>query len=273
LCRKKRAVFAIILKDPFRPHGYFCTGFSGLLFQLRGDIHFIDIKFHVRHSLLTFIFRLFRIKEMKNHPIRTTLYLLVTFVLISCGTANENNGDDINFNPVDINDGWDISTAAEQGLDTGRVYEMYQEASRISHLYSLIIVKNGSLVAEAYFNGKGFYDANSIASVTKSVVSTLAGIALDQHILTGVNQKITVFFPEIDWAAQDPGKSLITVQQILQMRSGYPWEEFEGYLDILLASNAWIPYLGEFPLTSDPGTRFGYSNFTAHMMGIILARA
>lgn len=210
---------------------------------------------------------------MKSHIIKTALFFLMAFALMSCGTTSENNSDIIDFDPVDIHDGWDISTAAEQGLDTARLYEMYQEASQISHLYSLIIVKNGFLVAEAYFNGKGVYDANSIASVTKSVVSALAGIALEQNILSGVNQKMLDFFPEINWAAQDSRKSLITLQQILQMRSGYPWEEFEGYLDMLLHNNAWIPYLAEFPLTSDPGTQFGYSNFTVHMMGIILARA
>ncbi|MBN1272976.1 MAG: serine hydrolase [Candidatus Aminicenantes bacterium] len=68
-------------------------------------------------------------------------------------------------------------------------------------------------------------------------------------------------------------KSEITLEQILQMRSGYPWEEFDGYLDSLLSTSNWIPFLAEFPLTSAPGTRFGYSNFTAHMMAVILARA
>jgi CubicO group peptidase (beta-lactamase class C family) len=56
------------------------------------------------------------------------------------------------------------------------------------------------------------------------------------------------------------------------MRSGYPWEELEGYFDEL-STNKWLHLILEFPLTHDPGTQFGYSNLTAHVMGIIIARA
>ena len=45
------------------------------------------------------------------------------------------------------------------------------------------------------------------------------------------------------------------------------------YLDILISNNNWLPRAVEFPLTSDPGTEFGYSNLTAHLLGVIVARA
>jgi CubicO group peptidase (beta-lactamase class C family) len=57
------------------------------------------------------------------------------------------------------------------------------------------------------------------------------------------------------------------------MRSGYPWEEVYGYLEALVNSPNWIPFLDQFPLVNDPGSEFGYSNFTAHIMGIMIARS
>ena len=158
-------------------------------------------------------------------------------------------------------------------MNVNQVNELYSQAAGIAHLYSLLIVKNGYLVAECYYNGFGVYDANPTASVTKSYISALTGIAINEQVLNSIDENMTVFFPEIDWKIQDLRKSQITLKQILQMRSGYPWEEFDGYLDLLFSSSNWIPFLPEFPLTSDPGTRFGYSNFTAHMMAIILTRA
>ncbi len=176
------------------------------------------------------------------------------------------------YTPLQLSD-WEVSTPAEQGLNPGIVQNLYLNAEQIDHLYSLLIIKNGYLIAEKYFNGMNVYNSNPTASVTKSYLSALTGIALQENILTSLDQKMMEFFPEIDWQNIDPRKSQITIRQILQMRSGYPWEEFSGDIDRLFASSNWIPFIEEFQLSSDPGTQFGYSNFTAHMMSIILERA
>jgi CubicO group peptidase (beta-lactamase class C family) len=212
-----------------------------------------------------------RSRVMKKIVITTTILFIILFSFQSCKKISESNDD--GYEPIVRNDGWLISTASEQGMDPGTLDNVYQEAKRISNLYSLLVVKNGYLIAEKYFNGSTIDTATPTASVTKSYISALTGIALRENILTGVDQKMMEFFPEFDWQELDPRKSLITLQQILQMRSGYPWEEVDGYLDPLFSTSRWIPFIKDFPLTSDPGTRFGYSNFTAHMMGIILARA
>ena len=175
--------------------------------------------------------------------------------------------------PEDLNDGWQVSTPEEQGVDPEKIEDAYQGADRLNTIYSLLVVKNGFLIAEGYFNGQSVSNANSIASVTKSFTSALTGIALRENVLSHPDQKLMEFFPEIDWPSIDPRKSTITLRQMLQMRSGYPWEEFDGYLETLFATNNWIPFLHEFPLQADPGTRFGYSCLGAHMMAIVVARA
>jgi CubicO group peptidase (beta-lactamase class C family) len=175
--------------------------------------------------------------------------------------------------PQEINDGWPVSTPEQQGVDQGKVAAAYQKAKRLDNIYSLLVVKNGFLIAEKYFNGQDISRANPTASVTKSFTSALAGIALREGILSGLDSKLADFFLEIDWQAVDPRKSQITIRQILQMRSGYPWEETDGYLDDLFSRSNWIPLLAEFPLMADPGARWGYSNFMSHMMAVILSRA
>ena len=196
--------------------------------------------------------------------------MAATLLLTSCTKKDD---ESVSWQPVIQNDGWQISGAGKQNIDSVSLNNFYKEASKLDNLYGLLVVKNGYLVAEKYFNGKLANDATSTASVTKSITSALAGIAIREGFITGKNQKLKDFFPEINWGSTDPRKSEVTVEQILQMRSGYPWEESDGYLNTLFQTSNWIPLLLQFPLMHDPGTQFGYSNFTAHIMGIIVSRS
>jgi CubicO group peptidase (beta-lactamase class C family) len=194
-------------------------------------------------------------------------------MVLVCQSCKKNLINDAGYQPVDRDDGWQISTAEEQNVDPEKLKDVYLAAGQLNNIYSLVVVKNGFLVGEKYFNGSNYKDANSLASVTKSFSSALVGIALRENILPGLDQKMMDYFPEINWQNLDPKKSEITIRQVLQMRSGYPWEEFDGYLDILFSRSNYIPFLEEFPLMSDPGTQFSYSILTSHMIGIILTRA
>lgn len=201
-----------------------------------------------------------------------TITIAIYFtMLVSCSeNAIESSSG---YEPLDFNDGWLISTAEEQGVNPDALASAYRSAGTLDNIYTLLIIKNGYLIAEKYFNGKSFIDAEPIASVTKSVVSALTGIAIADGYLPGTESLMKDYFPEIDWSVQDPRKSQITIEQILQMRSGHPWEEFDGYLDLLFVRQNWILLHNEIPLTSNPGTKYGYSNFMAHMMGIIISRS
>jgi CubicO group peptidase (beta-lactamase class C family) len=156
------------------------------------------------------------------------------------------------------------------------VAELYYNAAELETLYGLLVIKNGHLIAEKYFNEGSVEETFDRASATKSFTSALVGIAFDQGYLSSVNQKMMDFFPEFVGQIDDPRKEQITIQDLLQMRSGYPDEEYTPpYMDILFFSDNWhhIPHLVDFPLTSDPGTEFQYSNLTSHLLAVIVARA
>ncbi|MFA9405942.1 MAG: serine hydrolase domain-containing protein, partial [Anaerolineales bacterium] len=171
-------------------------------------------------------------------------------------------------------DDWVVSTPAEQGLDPMLVAELYLNAAELETLYGLLVIKNGHLIAEGYFNEGSVEQKAFMASATKSFTSALVGIALDQGCLSSVDQKMIDFFPEFTDQIKDPRKKQITIRDLLQMRSGYVWEErMPPYMDELFASRGYmLPLIVEFPLTSDPGTEFGYSNLTSHLLGVIVAR-
>ncbi len=170
-------------------------------------------------------------------------------------------------------DNWKVSTPEEQGLNPKLVAELYLDAAQLETLYGLLVIKNGHLIAEGYFNEGSMEQKARLQSVTKSYTSALVGIALDQGRLLNVDQKMMDFFPEVAGKTKDPRKMQIAIRHLLQMRAGYPWEETDPALWKALLSGDYLPLVAEIPLIANPGTEFHYSNLTSNWLGIILARA
>ncbi len=218
-------------------------------------------------------------KRQNAVQILTIIILVFSMLLAGCdsstsiGTSSEiEELEVVDYSPQ-TRDDWKVSTPAEQGIDPLLVAELYHNAAEMETLYSLLVVKNDHLIAEDYFNGGSVGKKTLIQSVSKSYVSALVGIALEQGCLSSVDQKMVDFFPELAGQIKDPRKKEVTIRQMLQMRSGYPDEEtHQDYLDALY----WGEYpelIVEFPLVSDPGTRFNYSNLTYSWLAIMLHRA
>jgi len=199
------------------------------------------------------------------------IVLLVISALPSCGPSI----DDllaVDYTPLPGND-WVVSTPEAQGLDPLLVAEMYYHAAQLETIYSLLVIKDGYLIAEDYFNEGSVNQKDRLQSVTKSFTSALVGIALGQGYLTSVDQKMMDFFPELVDQITDQRKEQITIRQMLQMRAGYPWEESTAQLFELLYTGFRPSTLVDIPLVRDPGSDMEYSNLTSHLLGIIVARA
>jgi CubicO group peptidase (beta-lactamase class C family) len=201
----------------------------------------------------------------------TAILVLTTSGLVGCGPST-GELEAIDYTPQ-AGDGWEVSSPAEQGMEPALVTELYDDAADLERLYGLLVVKNGYLVAEKYFNEGSMGQKARIQSATKSIASALVGIALDQGCLTSIGQKMLDSFPEVAGQITDPRKEQITIRQMLQMRAGYPWEETHAALWEGLMSGHYPRLVEEFPLTADPGTEFQYSNLTSNWLGIIVDRA
>ena len=202
--------------------------------------------------------------------------ILILSMLVGCSPTIEDL-EAVDYTPL-LGDDWEVSTPEEQGLDSMLLAELYYNAAELETLYGLLVIKNGYLIAEDYFNAGSVDELFDRASATKSFTSALVGIALDQGCLSSVDQKMMDFFPEFAGQIDDPRKEQITIRDLLQMRAGYPDEELTPpYLDILFFSEPWpptmLPHLVDFPLVNDPGTEFQYSNLMSHLLGVIVARA
>jgi CubicO group peptidase (beta-lactamase class C family) len=216
-------------------------------------------------------FPLLRPKGRQGYFLILISMILILSSLVGCGPSTEDL-EAVDYTPL-IRDDWEVSTPAEQGLDPMLVAELYLNASELETLNGLLVVKNDFLIAERYFNDGAIDKKNQLQSVTKSYTSALVGIALDQGCLSSLDQMMMDFFPEFTGQIDDPRKEQITIRDMLQMRSGYPFEETDPALWEALLSGDYLPLIAGFPLTSDPGTEFNYSGLTSHWLGVIVARA
>jgi CubicO group peptidase (beta-lactamase class C family) len=167
---------------------------------------------------------------------------------------------------------WPVSTPEEVGLAPDLLAELYLNAAGLRTLYSLLVIKDGYLIAEDYFSEGSIDQQTNLQSVTKSFISAFVGIALEQGCLQSVEQTMLEFFPEVADQITDPRKAEITIRELLQMRGGFPWEETDSALWDSLWGGNHVSNIVEFPLTHDPGTEFQYSNLTSHWLGLIVAR-
>jgi CubicO group peptidase (beta-lactamase class C family) len=180
--------------------------------------------------------------------------------------------DSVEFAPSPRGD-WAVSTPAKEGLDPALLADLYLEASAMDNVYGILVAKNGRLIGERYFNQGAADRKELLQSATKSYTSALVGLALEKGCLSSVDQKMMDFFPELADQITDHRKDEITIRHLLQMRSGYPWEETDSTYWNAMVYGEFAPLIARFPLVTDPGAEFHYSNLSSQLLGIIVARA
>jgi CubicO group peptidase (beta-lactamase class C family) len=169
-------------------------------------------------------------------------------------------------------------------------------ARHYGEVHSVVIVREGRLVFEGYFGGHDFEYTNppsflgayidfqrdtrhNTHSATKSVVSALVGIAIDQGLIQSESQKMFSFFTDYG-AFNVGGKEEITVQHLLTMTSGLEWHEWDAphqtggnSLDAYLLESDPTGYVLSMPLIHEPGTVFNYNGGTVNLLCRIVERA
>jgi CubicO group peptidase (beta-lactamase class C family) len=144
-------------------------------------------------------------------------------------------------------------------------------AAALPQLHSLLVSHRGRLELEYYAPGYRATRLANIKSASKSVISTLVGIAIERKIIAGVNEPIARWFPDLK-KDPDPRKQAITIEDLLTMRSGLASTSGEQYGPWVTSRN-WVRYAVGRPMVSDPGTSMEYSTGTSHILSAILTRA
>ena len=162
---------------------------------------------------------------------------------------------------------WERSTPKEQGINPDHLDQVVKdktENSKYEYLHSLIIVKNGYLVFEEYFNSFNDEKPNFLQSVTKSFTSAVIGMAIEQGHIKSVEEKVLDFFPDtLEIENMDDRKKSMILEDILTMRTGTDYDE--GYNEsahnqLNRLKTGWDIFYLNRPMIREPGTGFQYDS-------------
>ena len=157
-------------------------------------------------------------------------------------------------------------------LDPALIASALEQAAALPRLHALIIARGGRTEVERRFRGPSLDTPVNVKSVSKSILSALVGIAIQERRLTGPQQRIEPFFREYMGRGADPRLHRITVGDLLSMRSGLARTSGEGY-GPWVASKNWVAHILRSPLVADPGTTMVYSTGNSHLLSVLLTRA
>jgi CubicO group peptidase (beta-lactamase class C family) len=181
--------------------------------------------------------------------------------------------------PVADTADWPASSPAAERIDEAPLLEAVNRIRRgdYGHVDSLLVARNERLVMEEYFNGWTAERAHTLQSVTKSVTSLAAGLAVERGLLR-VTDPVTQFFPDYAPIARlDANKEALTVRDLLTMRSGLDWSEADYTGSPLERLNTcgcdWIRFMLDWPMREPPGARWEYVSGGVILLGAVIGRA
>lgn len=155
--------------------------------------------------------------------------------------------------------------------DSRRLRRATERASELEQLHGLVIARDGDVLFEKAFRGRPLDRTVNVKSVSKTIVATLTGIAIDRGLLRSVDQRIADLAPELMPAGADPRIRDITIADLLTMQAGL--ERTSGpHYGRWIASEDWVRFALARPFVAKPGERMLYSTGSYHILGAVLAR-
>ncbi|MBK9695904.1 MAG: serine hydrolase [Propionibacteriaceae bacterium] len=172
--------------------------------------------------------------------------------------------------PADDSSDWAISAPAAEGIDLARL-EAGVEALENSSLFSVLVVRNDSLVFEEYFNGSARSSSNNVHSASKSVLGAALAIAVERGDIPSLDTRVSDVLPEY-FTGSESSRSAITLRDLMTMSAGLSWTEDETEYKIE-SSTDWVAAVLGQRMASTPGTSFTYSTGNTHVLSAIIQRA
>ncbi len=146
------------------------------------------------------------------------------------------------------------------------------KAQTLPRLNSLLIDYQDQLLVEQYYNGTDPSRPANMKSASKSVISALVGIALEEGFIESVNMPIARYFPQYISESLNTDKLAITIEDLLTMESGLASTSNRNYGRWVLSDN-WVEFVINQPMIAEPGEQMIYSTGSTHLLSAIITKA
>lgn len=180
--------------------------------------------------------------------------------------------------PAATGDGWTTASAESVGLDPASLEAGANAvvSGTYAGVESMVVVRRGSLVMEAYFGGFDREALHDLRSATKSITSALVGIAIDQGRLAGVEEPAVTLVGRTGLQNPDSRKQAMTVEDLLTMSPGLACNDDDpsspGNETKMYKERDWVKFVLDLPMVDDPGARWAYCTGGVVVLGEVIAR-
>ncbi len=193
--------------------------------------------------------------------------------------------------PAKSDDGWSTGNAAALHWDTSRFGALEDKLADNTYkgITSVLVVKDGALVYEKYFNGSDATQLNDIRSASKSITAWLVGAAIDRGLIPSAQAKVYSYFPDKQPVQHpDARKQAMTLEDLLTMSSLWECDDenqfSSGNEERMYVSEDWLQFALDLPIKgfapwmtkpadSPHGRAFSYCTAGAFVAGAVVERA
>ena len=148
--------------------------------------------------------------------------------------------------------------------------EIQTAAKENKSTFSLLVKQNGNPIIQDFYNGKNENSLVNVQSVTKSLMTILIGIAIEEGSIKSADETIDKYFPEV--LANNNAISKITIQHLMNQSSGLEWKGFTELEKWMNHKNPTVDIL-QRKIISTPGEVYNYNSAATHLLSPILEKA
>ena len=191
---------------------------------------------------------------------------MVLLVMACSARPAEHNDAGTTTAPVTPTDYGALTASIEEAITSGSV--------SLDTIGAVLVGVDGQTVVTHYRNGRKPGQVQHVFSVTKSVLSVLVGIAVDEKLIKDIDAPLAELLPgrKGKMSSEIAG---VTLRQLLTMSAGLPFDDADSssFAEAIRQDRGAVDVILGRSLVSPPGETFTYSNATAHLVSAVLAEA
>ena len=142
--------------------------------------------------------------------------------------------------------------------------------SMFGNFNSVVVAYKGHIVYEKYMESAKQNENNTNWSLTKSFVSALVGIAIDEGLIK-LDDKVLDYFTDYEIDNIDEMKQAMTIHDVLTMQSGLKWNDDNSNRSLRNEENP-VQVLLSSPMECEPGTQFSYNTASSSILTAIIQK-
>ena len=164
---------------------------------------------------------------------------------------------------------WEYSTPEEQGVDSEQLARLFAQIQRDRvTIHSFILVRHDRVISEAYVYPYTETTKHALYSVSKSFTSALLGIAIEQGLFTGVDERVVDIFKGVTANTLSDNMNRMTLRHLLTMSTGHATDTTQR----ITATTDWVKAFMELPVEGEPGSAFVYNSGASFMLSAAIQR-